>query len=114
MTDRGEMGEGPTLPPAPAPNISADDQHFLYPPSQAEAANVKVFHGPNVVPPPPQTPLPEKLAGHVLIVVGDDISTGDLSPDGVVVMSFCSTIEATATFVFRRLYPQLPTLSQQC
>jgi len=46
ITDPRDMGEEPTLPPAPAPNISADDQHFLYPPSQAEAANVKVFHGP--------------------------------------------------------------------
>src|SRR5207248_10686005 len=74
-----------------------------------EAQRVQVFHGPNVLPPPPQTPLPEKLAGRVLIVVGDDISTGDLSPDGVVVMSFCSNIEAMANFVFRRLDPQFPT-----
>src|SRR5258708_3968131 len=113
IPDPRDMGEEPTLPPAPAPNISADDQHFLYPPSQAEAANVKVFHGPNVVPPPPQTPLPEKLAGHVLIVVGADISTGDLSPDGVVVMSFCSNVEAMANFVFRRLDPQFPTRTRE-
>jgi len=113
ITDPRDMGEEPTLPPAPAPNISADDQHFLYPPSQAEAANAKVFHGPNVVPPPPQTPLPEKLAGRVLIVVGDDISTGELSPDGVFVMSFCSNVEAMANFVFRRLDPQFATRARE-
>ncbi|HEX6552029.1 MAG TPA: aconitate hydratase, partial [Ktedonobacteraceae bacterium] len=113
ITDPRDMGEEPSLPPAPAPNISADDQHFLYPPPQTEAANVKVFHGPNVVPPPPQTPLPEKLAGRVLIVVGDDISTGDLSPDGVIVMSFCSNVEAMANFVFRRLDPQFPARARE-
>ena len=109
ITDPRELGEEPPLPPAPPPDVSADDQHFLFPPPQNEALRVQVFHGPNVVPPPPQTPLPEKLAGRVLIVVGDDISTGDLSPDGVVVMSFCSNVEAMANFVFRRLDPQFPT-----
>jgi len=109
ITDPRELGEEPPLPPAPPPDVSADDQHFLFPPPQNEAPRVQVFHGPNVVPPPPQTPLPEKLAGRVLIVVGDDISTGDLSPDGVVVMSFCSNVEAMANFVFRRLDPQFPT-----
>jgi aconitate hydratase len=74
---------------------------------------VQVFHGPNVVPPPQQSPLPEKLTGRVLIVVDDDISTGDLSPDGVVVMSFCSNVEAMANFVFRRLDPQFPTRARE-
>ncbi len=108
ITDPRELGEEPPLPPAPLPDVSADDRHFLFPPPQSEAQHVQVFHGPNVVPPPPQSPLPEKLAGCVLIVVGDDISTGDLSPDGVVVMSFCSNVEAMAGFVFRRLDPQFP------
>jgi aconitate hydratase len=109
ITDPRELGEEPPLPPAPPPDVSADDRHFLFPPPQNEAQGVQVFHGPNVVPPPQQSPLPEKLAGRVLIVVGDDISTGDLSPDGVVVMSFCSNVEAMANFVFRRLDPQFPT-----
>jgi predicted aconitate hydratase len=108
ITDPRELGEEPVLPPAPPPDVSADDRHFLFPPPEDEARRVQVFHGPNVVPPSPQSPLPEKLAGRVLIVVGDDISTGDLSPDGVVVMSFCSNVEAMANFVFRRLDPQFP------
>ncbi len=108
ITDPRDLGEEPSLPPAPPPDVGADDRHFLYPPVEAEAARVKVFHGPNVVPPPSQTPLPEALAGRVLIVVGDDISTGDLSPDGVIVMSFCSNVEAMANFVFRRLDKQFP------
>jgi aconitate hydratase len=74
---------------------------------------VQVFHGPNIVPPPQQAPLPEKLSGRVLIVVGDDISTGDLSPDGVIAMSFCSNVEAMANFVFRRLDPQFPARARE-
>lgn len=106
ITDPRDLGEESPLPPAPAPDVRTDDQHFIFPPLQHEAREVKVFHGPNIVPPPPQSPLPEQLTGRVLIVVGDDISTGDLSPDGVVVMSFCSNVEVMANFVFRRLDAQ--------
>jgi aconitate hydratase len=48
----------------------------------------------------------------VLIVVGDDISTGDLAPDGVVVMSYCSNVAAMANFVFRRLDREFPARAQ--
>ena len=113
ITDPRELGEEPPLPPAPPTEVSADDRHFLSPPPQAEAVRVQVFHGPNVVPPPQQTPLPEKLSGRVLIVVGDDISTGDLSPDGVIVMSYCSNVEAMANFVFRRLDPRFPARARE-
>ena len=113
ITDPRELGEEPQLPSAPSPDISADDQHVICPPPQNEALGMQVFHGPNVVPPAPQAPLPEKLAGRVLIVVGDDISTGDLSPDGVVVMSFCSNVEAMANFVFRRLDAQFPARTRE-
>ena len=57
--------------------------------------------------------MPEKLSGRVLIVVGDDISTGDLSPDGVIVMSYCSNVEAMANFVFRRLDPGFPARARE-
>ncbi len=111
ITDPRDLGEEPSLPPIPP--STAPEQHFLYPPAKIEAAQVKVLRGPNVIPPPPQTPLPAVLAGRVLIVVGNDISTGDLSPDGVVVMSFCSNVEAMAKFVFRRLDFQFPTRARE-
>jgi aconitate hydratase len=53
------------------------------------------------------------VAGRVLIVVADDISTGDLSPDGVVVMSFASNVEAMSRFVFRRLDPDFPDRARE-
>jgi aconitate hydratase len=112
ITDPRDLGPEPELPPAPAPEASIDERHFVYPPPAEEAARLEVFHGPNILPPPPQTPLPEHLGGRVLIVVGDDVSTGDLSPDGVVVMSFASNVEAMSRFVFRRLDPEFPGRAQ--
>ena len=41
----------------------------------------------------------------MLIVVGDDISTGDMAPDGAIAMSVWSNIAECARFVFRRLDP---------
>lgn len=113
ITDPRDLGEEPPLPLASRHESTVNSQHFLYPPALAEAAQVKVFHGPNVIPPPPQKPLPDTLIGRVVIVVGDDISTGDLSPDGVVVMSFCSNVEAMANFVFRRLDPQFAARARE-
>ncbi|MEO8286295.1 MAG: hypothetical protein ABI670_07635 [Chloroflexota bacterium] len=37
--------------------------------------------------------------------MGDDISTGDLSPDGAEVMAFRSNVAAMSKFVFRRIDP---------
>ena len=42
---------------------------------------------PNLVPPPQPEPLRDDLDARVLIVVGDDISTGDMAPDGAIGMS---------------------------
>src|SRR4051794_16385080 len=72
-----------------------------------------VPRGPNIQPPPSQTALPEMLAGRVLIVVGDDISTGDLSPDGAEVMAFRSNVPVMARFVFRRLDREFPERAQR-
>jgi aconitate hydratase len=41
----------------------------------------------------------------VLIVVPDDISTGDMAPDGAIAMSVWSNIAECARFMFRRLDP---------
>src|SRR4051794_41566064 len=72
-----------------------------------------VPRGPNIQPPPSQTALPEMLAGRVLIVVGDDISTGDLSPDGAEVMAFRSNVVAMARFVFRRIDPEFASRAHE-
>ena len=89
--------------PAGEPSPEADDQQILAPAPPEEARSIEVPRGPNIKSPPEQTPLPGKLKGRVLIVVGDDISTGDLAPDGATVMAFRSNVEAISQFVFRRI-----------
>jgi aconitate hydratase len=64
--------------------------------------------GPNIVPPPEGRPLPEGLEGRVVIVVEDDISTGDMAPDGALGMSLWSNIPECAKHMFRRLDAEFP------
>jgi len=69
--------------------------------------------GPNIKPPPEAPELPESLECTVTIVVGDDISTGDLAPDGVEVMSFRSNVPEIAKFTFRRFDPEYHKKAQE-
>lgn len=102
ITDPRDLGEEPRIVAPPA-NPAADDRQILFPVPPAQAKSIEIPRGPNIQSPTPQQPLPESLEGRVLIVVGDDISTGDLSPDGAEIMAFRSNIKAMARFVFRRI-----------
>ena len=64
--------------------------------------------------PPPEAPeLPDTLSATVTIVVGDDVSTGDLAPDGVEVMSFRSNVPEISRFTFRRFDPEYHEKAQK-
>ena len=67
-----------------------------------------VERGENLVPPPLPGPLPDEVDARVLIVVPDDISTGDMAPDGAIAMSVWSNIAACARFMFRPAGPGVP------
>src|SRR5205823_8039582 len=41
ITDPRELGGEPPLPPAPLPDVTADDRHFLFPPPLNEAQDRK-------------------------------------------------------------------------
>jgi aconitate hydratase len=112
ITDPRDLGEEPRIQPMPA-NPAIDDSQIISPPPFQEAARVAIPYGPNIQPPPQQTPLPETLTGRVLIVVGDDVSTGDLSPDGAEVMAFRSNVPEMARFVFRRIDRTFPDRAAQ-
>jgi aconitate hydratase len=104
IADPRDLGAMPALGPAPA-SPGVDDASILAPPPPADAARVEVVRGPNIQPPPPQPPLPATLGGRVLIVLPDDVSTGDLAPDGAIVMAFRSNVPAIAEFTLRRFDP---------
>ncbi|MGH3088158.1 MAG: aconitate hydratase, partial [Rubrobacteraceae bacterium] len=101
IADPRELGEYPELPKAPA-NPAVDDRQILDPAPPEEAEGIEIPRGPNIEPPPEAPELPESLRCTVTIVVEDDISTGDLAPDGVEVMSFRSNVPEIAKFTFRR------------
>jgi aconitate hydratase len=112
ITDPRELGEYPELPKAPA-NPAVDDRQILAPAPEEEADGIEIPRGPNIKPPPEAPELPDSLSGTVTIVVEDDISTGDLAPDGVEVMSFRSNVPEIARFTFRRLDPDYHKKAQE-
>lgn len=105
ISDPRELGEPPEITPASS-NPAMNDRQILAPPSPEEARNVEILRGPNIVPPPEGNPLPETLEGHVVIVVEDDVSTGDMAPDGALGMSVWSNIAECAKYMFRRQDPE--------
>jgi aconitate hydratase len=91
----------PELPARPPARPEVVDRHILEPVPAEEAASIQVPRGPNIKPPPEQRELPDSLELRVLIVAPDDISTGDLSPDGATVMAYRSNVPAIAEFTFQ-------------
>jgi aconitate hydratase len=91
----------PELSERPPARPEVVQKHILEPAPEDEAASIEIPRGPNIFPPPEQKELPNELAGRVLIVAPDDISTGDLSPDGATVMAYRSNVPAIAEFTFQ-------------
>jgi aconitate hydratase len=112
ITDPRELGDYPDLPDAPA-NPAVDDRQILAPAPPEEASGIEILRGPNIEPPPEAPELPDSLECTVTIVVEDDISTGDLAPDGVEVMSFRSNVPEIAKFTFRRFDPEYHGKAQE-
>jgi aconitate hydratase len=102
ITDPRSLGTPPAILPPPT-ELPIDDRAILAPAPPDEAATIEVVRGPGIVAPPRPRPPDDTLAGAVLIVVPDNISTGDMAPDGALGMSVWSDIARCATFMFRRL-----------
>jgi len=100
ISDPREL-EAPELPERPPARPEVVQKHILEPAREDEASSIEIPRGPNIFPPPEQKPLPDVLVGRVLIVAPDDISTGDLSPDGATVMAYRSNVPAIAEFTFQ-------------
>jgi aconitate hydratase len=106
ITDPREYGDAPELLPLPELKPYVDDVHIFAPASAEEADSVEIPRGPNIKTPPEHTPLTDAVEARVATVQPDNISTGDLAPDGVVVMSFRSNIPAIAEFTFQHRDPE--------
>ncbi len=102
--------EVPERPPARPAVVQA---HILEPAPADEGATIEVPRGPNIKPPPAQKELPDTLELRVLIVAPDDISTGDLSPDGATVMAYRSNVPAIAEFTFQHRDKEFPRRAKE-
>lgn len=107
ITDPREIERPALRPPAPpAPEVV--DRHITQVLPREVREEVEIERGPNLVAPADPEPVGDTVEGRVGIVVGDDISTGDMAPDGAIGMAVWSNIAACAEFMFRRLDPEFP------
>jgi len=66
----------------------------------ADGSGVELRKGPNIVSLPEFDPLPDALAGPVLLKVGDDISTDEIMPAGAEILPFRSNVPEISRYVF--------------
>jgi aconitate hydratase len=106
IEDPREYGDAPELLPMPELRPYVDDVHIFAPADEQEAEKIEIPRGPNIKRPPEHTPMENSLEACIATVQPDDISTGDLAPDGVEVMSYRSNVPAIAEFTFRQRDPE--------
>src|ERR1700761_8867813 len=106
ISDPREYGDPPELLPMPELRPYVDDVHIFAPADEEEAEKIEIPRGPNIKRPPEHKPMEDSLKARVATVQPDDISTGDLAPDGVEVMAYRSNVPAIAEFTFRHRDPE--------
>lgn len=80
-------------------------------PEQAE--KVPLIKGPNIVTLPVFKPLPDKLTLPVLLKMGDNVSTDEISPAGAKALPFRSNIPKISEFAFGVIDKNYPTRAKE-
>jgi aconitate hydratase len=106
IEDPRDYGEPPELLPMPELRPYVEDVHIFAPAEEGEAERIEIPRGPNIKRPPEHEPMEESLEARVATVQPDDVSTGDLAPDGVEVMAYRSNVPAIAEFTLRHRDPE--------
>ncbi|KJS33459.1 MAG: aconitate hydratase [Desulfatitalea sp. BRH_c12] len=75
---------------------------MLIAPNQ-DSAGIELEKGPNIQPLPVFDALPDRVAGPVLLKVGDNISTDEIMPAGAHVLPYRSNIPEISKFVYSRM-----------
>jgi len=99
ITDPRKLGNYPRI--AMPKHFETDDVLLVKPPKNG--AKVEVIRGPNIAPLPRFDPLPEQLAGEVLLKVGDNITTDHIMPAGAQVLPLRSNIPKISEYVYYRV-----------
>ncbi len=83
------------------------------PPSEADARDVELVKGPNISGLPEFDRFPDSLEVPILLKVGDDISTDDISPAGAAALPYRSNIPKLAQFAFVRIDEDYPANAEE-
>ncbi|WP_370011303.1 aconitate hydratase [Nocardiopsis sp. LDBS0036] len=107
-----ELGlDHPDLRP---PERAAVNTAMLVPPlPPEEAARVELVKGPNISALPDFPPLPDRIEAPVLLKVGDDVSTDEISPAGARALPFRSNVPRLAEFTFTRIDEDYPRRARE-
>jgi aconitate hydratase len=92
---------------------SVNTAMLVAPLDAAQAQRVQPVKGPNISSLPDLTPLPDEIEAPVLLKVGDNISTDEISPAGARALPFRSNIPALAMFSFTQIDDSYPNRAQQ-
>ncbi len=106
LTDPRDLGEYPKI--EMPQRFIINDNMFIRPLPAAESAKVEIIRGPNIKPLPDFQPLPDTLAGEVLIKVEDNITTDHIMPAGAKILPLRSNIPAISEYVFEAIDPEFP------
>lgn len=106
IEDPRGYGAPPAILPMPELEPYVDDVHIFPPAPEEDAERIEIPRGPNIKRPPEHEPLPDTVSARIATIQPDNISTGDLAPDGAEVMAYRSNIPAIAEFTFRHRDPQ--------
>jgi len=110
ITDPRYLGISPYSYKMPV-SFAVDESMFLFPPAQADHTPVR--RGPNIKPLPEIEPVPDRLAGEVLIKVGDDITTDHIVPAGAHFMPIRCNIPEISKHVFKVVDETFPDRAKQ-
>jgi aconitate hydratase len=104
ITDPRTLGRQKPAVRAWSGGAPIDDRHFIKPPAD-ENRPATTIRSANIVDPPAGRPIPAAVDAGVLIVLPDNISTGDMAPDGALAMAIWANIPECAKTTFRRIDP---------
>jgi aconitate hydratase len=91
------------------PNVAApryfliNGRNLIPPPPPGEP--VEVLRGPNIVPFPQLSPLPDTWRGRIWLKLGDNITTDDILPAGSHILPLRSNLPAISEYAFSRVAP---------
>lgn len=102
-----DQGAAPPRVDLPA-HASVNTAMLDAPPAPGAAPRAALVRGPNISALPAFDPLPDRLEGPVLLKLGDDVSTDEISPAGAAALPYRSNLPKLADFTLIRVDPAYP------